>query len=367
MLYKKLILPKLFSQDPETAHNKAINQLIRLGNSKLLRTLIETFTRIGATSLKQTLLGLTFPNPVGLAAGFDKSGVAGPGLQALGFGFIEAGGVTREPQVGNDKPRMFRLTQEGALINRMGFNNPGAKQVAANLKNARKFMRVPVGINIGKTRSIPVDNLDLVIADYTASATFFRNIADFFVINLSSPNTPGLRTLQKIGALTQIVKAIRKVLLGEELSEDMNQQVPLLVKISPDLELDEVCAIGQLAVEMRFGIVATNTTLQRRGLKVDPKIEGGMSGKPLKRISLCIVRELRKKFPSLPIIGVGGIFSGEDAYNMLEAGANLIQVYTGLVFEGPLLPRTLSTHIVRRLKDERRSTVMSLSPQTYRF
>jgi dihydroorotate dehydrogenase len=325
LLYDKV----LTRTDPEHAH-EAATKAIRLGRP-VTRLLPQRGTEVQA-------MGLTFPGVLGLAAGFDKNAQSIDALAALGFAFIEIGTVTGEPQPGNPKPRLFRLTDDRAVVNRMGFNNDGAEAVAQRLA-ARRRSHVIVGVNIGKTKLVPEDE---AIADYEKSTRLLAPYADYLVVNVSSPNTPGLRDLQAVDKLKPLLAAVRA-----QADETVpSRHVPLLVKIAPDLSDDDVLAVADLAVELGLdGIVATNTTISRDGLVSDPaEVEavgaGGLSGAPLRARALEVTRMVRDRVgPDLVIIGVGGITTAQDAWDRLEAGATLVQGYTAFIYEGPLWPR----------------------------
>jgi dihydroorotate dehydrogenase len=294
-------------------------------------------------------LGLDFPGPLGLAAGFDKDGVGVRGLAALGFAFVEVGTVTARPQPGNAKPRMFRFPAERALVNRMGFNNHGAARLAARLRALRAAGRpVPViGVNIGKTKAVPDEG---AIADYVTSATLVADVADYVVVNVSSPNTPGLRDLQATGKLRPLLCAVRAAL--DDASP--RRRVPLLVKIAPDLADDDIDALADLALGLGLdGIIATNTTISRDGLRdaeaVSAAGSGGMSGAPLKRRALEVLRRIRARTGDhLVLIAAGGIETAEDACARLDAGATLVQAYTAFIYEGPGWPRRVQDGIAAR-------------------
>ena len=287
-------------------------------------------------------LGLTFPHPLGLAAGFDKNAVGIDGLAALGFGHVEIGTVTGEPQPGNPRPRLFRLTADRAIVNRMGFNNDGAEVVATRLAAWRAGGgRTILGVNIGKSKVVPEHE---AAGDYEKSAGLLAPYADYLVVNVSSPNTPGLRDLQAVEKLEPILAAVRR--RADEVRPD--HRVPLLVKIAPDLGDDDVAAVADLAKASGLdGIIATNTTISRDGLATPaPSVEGigagGLSGRPLTRRSEDVVRMLRQRVgPDLTLVGVGGITTVDDARRRLAAGADLLQGYTAFVYEGPLWPRRI--------------------------
>ena len=337
--YRHLIRPVLFRQDPERAHNMALTALGLAAKTPFAGNILESF--LGAPPLPVELFGLKFPNPVGLAAGMDKFATAVSVWEKMGFGFCELGGVTQHAQAGNPPPRMFRAVDAEAIINRMGFNNPGADIFARKLavwKQAKRWPRHPVGINLGKSKITP---LEAAAADYAHSFSRLRELADFFVVNVSSPNTPNLRTLQDKSALNEILAALQA-------AQDVARPKPILVKVAPDLTFEALDEILELTGPRNVaGIVATNTTITRP-TTTDAKLSavyaetGGLSGKPVRARSTEIIRHLyRQTRGQLPIIGVGGIASVDDAWEKITAGASLLQVYTALVYEGPGLPRAL--------------------------
>ncbi len=281
--------------------------------------------------------GLTFPHPLGLAAGFDKNAVGIDALSALGFGHIEVGTVTGEPQPGNPKPRLFRLPADRAVVNRMGFNNDGAEAVARRLGARPSRSGVVLGVNIGKTKVVPEHDEAAVLADYTKSARLLAPHADYLVVNVSSPNTPGLRSLQAVDRLEPLLDGVRRV-----------ADVPLLVKIAPDLADDDIGDVADLALRLGLdGIIATNTTISRDGLRT-PAAEveaigaGGLSGAPVAERSLEVLHLLKKAVgDAVTLVSVGGIATPDDARERLAAGATLVQAYTGFVYGGPLWPRRI--------------------------
>jgi dihydroorotate dehydrogenase len=306
-----------------------------------------------------TAMGLEFPNRLGVAAGFDKNAVGIDGLAALGFGFVEIGTVTALPQPGNPRPRLFRLPQDHAIVNRMGFNNDGAEAVAARLVRRaarldrrdrrltgrigqRPRQRPVLGVNIGKTKVVPEDDEQAVLADYAFSARVLAPHADYLVVNVSSPNTPGLRSLQAVDRLAPLLDGVRRVA-----EEAAGRHVPLCVKIAPDLADDDVVAVAELARSHGLeGIIATNTTISREGLRTDPaEVEalgsGGLSGPVLRKRSVEVLRILRAHDSRIAIISVGGITTADDARARLRAGADLVQAYTGFVYGGPMWPRRI--------------------------
>jgi dihydroorotate dehydrogenase len=309
--------------------------------------------------LRVRALGLSFPGPVGLAAGFDKDARGTRGLAALGFGFVEVGTVTARAQPGNPRPRMFRLTADRALVNRMGFNNAGAAAAAAQLgrSRGRRARGGPVvGVNIGKTRAVPDAD---AAADYAASARAVAAVADYVVVNVSSPNTPGLRDLQAVDRLRPVLVAVRAA-LDAAVPGRPQGRVPLLVKIAPDLADADVDAVADLALELGLdGIIATNTTVSRDGL-TSPAAEvaaagaGGLSGPPLRARSLAVLRRLHARAGDrLVLIAAGGIETPDDAWERLRAGATLVQAYTAFVYGGPLWPQRMHAGLARRLAQGR--------------
>jgi dihydroorotate dehydrogenase len=297
-------------------------------------------------------MGIDFPGVLGLAAGFDKNAEGIDALAALGFGFVEVGTVTGEPQPGNPTPRLFRLPADRAVVNRMGFNNDGAEVVAQRLARRRLRRRgrdVVVGVNIGKTKVVPEDDLDAVVEDYEKSTRLLAPYADYLVVNVSSPNTPGLRDLQSAERLRPLLQAVRR-----QADAVTDTHVPLLVKIAPDLADEDVLAVADLALELGLdGIVATNTTISREGLRSDPaEVEragaGGLSGAPLRERALEVLRLLRGRVgEDLTIIAVGGISNARDARERLDAGATLLQAYTAFVYEGAGWPARVQRELAR--------------------
>ncbi len=346
-----MVRPVLFTQDCERIHNRTLHGLSVVSRSRLLGAMMRGF--YGAPELPVELFGLRFPNPVGLAAGMDKLAEAVPAWEAMGLGFSELGGVTRHGQPGNDRPRVFRVVADEALINRMGFNNPGADAFATALEGWRRSGRWPshpVGVNMGKSKVTPLEE---AAGDYAYSYRRLSPLADFFVVNVSSPNTPNLRKLQDRAALDEILAA-----LNEERSRAGGVSRPVLVKVAPDLARDALDEIVELASERGLaGIVATNTTIARppapqsatRDLYAET---GGLSGAPLRDRSTEVVRHLyRSSGGRLPIIGVGGVFTAADAWEKITAGASLVQVYTGLVYRGPSIAAEIVRGLRRRLAD----------------
>lgn len=339
MLYRA-IRPILFRLEAERAHNLVFNGLAAC--EPFLARRARALQPWMDPALVQRLWGISFPNPVGLAAGFDKDARAPHVWPLLGFGYAELGTITAEAQPGNPAPRVFRLAPDRALINRLGFNNSGAEAVAQRLAHLLRTTRpaIPIGINIGKSRVTPLDD---ATSDYVRSLRRLFCFADYVVINVSSPNTPGLRDLQAEEPLAALLAALTKE--NEALARAQQQPPrPLLVKVAPDLADAALARIVQVArAGGAAGFVATNTTTQRAGLTTPTEEAGGLSGAPLRERATAVVRTLyRCAGATLPIIGVGGIFTAEDAYARVRAGAALVQIYTGMIFEGPRLAHRIA-------------------------
>ena len=351
--YRTLLRPVLFAQESEAIHNLTLAALGRASRSATLCDALEAF--LGAPALPVDLFGLRFPNPVGLAAGMDKQAAAVPAWKSLGFGFSELGGVTWHAQPGNPAPRMFRAVADEALVNRIGFNNPGAGALAQTLAAwhaCGRWPAHPVGINLGKSKITPLES---AAEDYANSFRALWSLADFFVVNVSSPNTPNLRQLQDRAALDEILRALQEV---NRSSAGALPQKPILIKVAPDLTFEALDEILELTVPRAVaGIVATNTTIARPettdGTSQRTYAEtGGLSGKPLRARSTEIIRHLhRQTRGALPIIGVGGIFNAADAWEKITAGASLVQVYTGLVYEGPSIAGDIGRGLDERLRE----------------
>jgi dihydroorotate dehydrogenase len=356
-LYRGAIRPFLFSgvkADPEFLHQKSIKLLSWLDAhqshfpvEEMLKWLKESFCYQDAR-LEQQLWGVKFTNPLGLAAGFDKDGMASGMWEKLGFGFAELGTVTYYSQPGNPRPRLFRLLEDEAVLNRMGFNNQGSAVLAERLSQ-QKSISIPLGINLGKSKITPLEE---AAADYLGSFKRLQKLGDYFVVNVSSPNTPGLRSLQDKTQLSRILDALQQENQG---------RMPILVKIAPDLEWEAIADVLALAQTYQLaGIIATNTTIGRDGLKTQivettgkPVMEeaGGISGKPLRDRATEIIHFIwQESRGTLPIIGVGGIFTADDAWEKITAGASLIQVYTGWVYEGPWMVRRILEGLVQKLE-----------------
>src|SRR5215207_1226079 len=324
MVYRSLLRPLLFRLPAETAHELALHSLSLVPPSLIAK-------RVDDPALIITRFGLTFKNPVGLAAGFDKNGVALQPLAALGFGFIEAGTVTYHPQPGNARPRLFRLSEDQALINRAGFNNEGAAAFAQRVELQRPDC--VLGVSIGKSKITPLAE---ATDDYLKSFELVYKVADYIAVNVSSPNTPQLRELQQSEQLSSLLSAL------QARRRELQKEVPLLVKLSPDLDRRGLEMIVDVVERLKIdGIIATNTTVSRDNLRTDRTRvaacgEGGLSGKPLANRSTTVIAQLYEMTGGrIPLIGVGGIFNAEDAWEKISAGASLVQLYTGLIYQGP--------------------------------
>jgi dihydroorotate dehydrogenase len=345
-----LVRPLLFSLDAERAHHLSMRLFAGALRVAPLRRLTARLFRTDDPRLRVRRFGIDFPTPVGLAAGFDKDAEYFDALHALGFGFIEVGTLTAQAQPGNPRPRLFRLPADRALVNRMGFNNKGAAAAAEAL--ARRRVEPILGVNIGKSKVVPNDE---AVGDYLTSFERLFPFGRYFVVNVSSPNTPGLRELQERGPLTALLRALTDR-NGELAARQGVQPKPILLKIAPDLNDDQVAAIVAMTGEVPIaGLVATNTTVSRDGLRTAAARAaavgaGGLSGAPLTCRSRRLVANLyRRTGGRLPIVGVGGIMSGEDAWQMIRAGASLVQVYTGFVYGGPGFVKAVHRHLLRRL------------------
>ena len=340
----KIIRNLLFRIDPERVHTWVMNRLALVYSLPLFRFWLRAAFTLEDPSLSRTLWGITFPNPVGLAAGFDKDGRFIDPLACLGFGFIEVGTVTPVPQSGNPKPRLFRLPKDGALINRMGFNNRGAASAAYKIK--RKKENVIIGGNIGKNKETPLEKAD---DDYEMCFRDLYKTVDYFVVNVSSPNTPGLRALQDKEPLTRLLNKLQVV------NDSFGTRKPLLLKIAPDLTEGQLDDIIDIVRDTKLdGIVATNTTISRDGLHTATQAleaigDGGLSGLPLKERATEVIKYIHTRSGgTIPIIAVGGIFTADDAFEKLEAGASLVQVYTGFIYEGPSIAKKICKGLLKK-------------------
>lgn len=347
-IYERLVRPACFKLDCERAHDLAALAMTALGWMTPVCRIMERIGRLPATARPVEAFGLKFPNTVGLAAGFDKHATAWPAAAALGFGHIEIGTITALAQPGNPKPRAFRYPGEEAVINRMGFNNEGAEAIARRLSKMPKpgKRRIPLGINIGKSKVTP---LDKAVEDYLASFAHLADYADYLVLNVSSPNTPDLRKLQDEQRLSELLAALDTA-NRERAAKPGKSRIPLLLKIAPDLTFPQIDAVLAQLTENHFdGIIATNTTLARPGWFATANQAGGLSGKPLAKKSTGIIRYIsRATDGKLPIIGVGGIHSASDAGEKLDAGATLVQIYTGMIYRGPFFARELARALSAR-------------------
>jgi len=337
-----LVKKILFRYDPEQAHYKVMRWLPKTYNVGIGKKYLESNYSFQHPSLERTVFGLKFKNPVGLAAGFDKDAMFIDELSCLGFGFIEIGTLTPKPQDGNEKPRLFRFPEDAAIINRMGFNNQGVDAAVERLK--KRKTNIIIGGNIGKNKQTPNEN---AIDDYAYCFKKLFDVVDYFVVNVSSPNTPNLRALQEKEPLQALLMHLQNLNLSYP------KPKPILLKIAPDLnesQLDDVIDIVQTV--RLSGIVATNTTIHREGLTADKKMiedtgAGGVSGKPLKQRSTEIIKYIHQKSEGkIPMIAVGGIFNGDDAREKLEAGASLVQVYTGFIYQGPAIAKNICNSIL---------------------
>jgi dihydroorotate dehydrogenase len=346
-MYKTLIRPLLFQFDPESAHHLSFSALKFLNRLPLVGTLSRKRTTINHPALKRIIAGLEFPNPVGLAAGFDKNAVAFREFSNLGFGFIEIGTLTPKAQPGNPKTRLFRLPADRAIINRMGFNNGGVEAAVERLKKNPKpgeKGHVIIGGNIGKNKVTPNDT---AVEDYLYCFEKLYDYVDYFTVNVSSPNTPGLRELQDRKPLTHILQSV------QDLNHSKKKQRPIFLKIAPDLTDEQLLDIIAIVSDTQIdGVIATNTTIDRDKLTTEGYVTqeaGGLSGHPLTDRATGVIRFLHEKSKgAFPIIGVGGIMSAQDAIDKLDAGASLVQLYTGFVYEGPNLVRQINQAILDR-------------------
>ena len=337
-MYKKIILPVLFLFDPEKVHNFTFLLLKIFLNIPFVGFLVQKIYSVDNKKLSKKLFGIEFKNPVGLAAGFDKNAKLYNELSRFGFGFIEIGTVTPIAQPGNPKKRLFRLTNDEGIINRMGFNNDGMHKIANRLKKNKNIL---IGGNIGKNKSTPNDK---AVNDYLLCFNYLFDFVDYFVINVSSPNTPNLRELQNTNFLRVILDSLNK----ENLKKSKTK--PILIKISPDLSKENLLEIVDLAISLKIdGIIATNTTINRDNLTSKNINEsGGLSGKPLANKSNEVIRFISDKSNGkIPIIGVGGIHSAKDAIDKIKAGADLVQIYTGFIYEGPSLIKSINKALVQ--------------------
>ncbi|MEI6427513.1 MAG: quinone-dependent dihydroorotate dehydrogenase [Pseudanabaena sp. ELA607] len=357
-LYQKFLRPGFFALELEQASRLGINLCRQVGASPLLQAITYNLCGYENPQLIQQQFGLTFPNPVGLAAGFDKNAEAIDGWSSLGFGFVEVGTITAQPQPGNPPPRLFRLPADYAALNRMGFNNCGAEAIATRLRQSQQedglksqSQRIPLGINLGKSKVTPIADAD---SDYLYSFRLLQEFGDYFVVNVSSPNTPNLRDLQATDALCRILEVLQK---------ENHQQKPIFVKIAPDLNDADIIKIAEVSLEYGMaGLIATNTTIVKETLQTKILAEtghpivteaGGISGVPVRQRSLEVIRLLwQSTNGKLPIIGVGGIFTAADAWAKIMAGACLVQVYTGWIYEGPFMVANILQGLVKLMASQ---------------
>ncbi|GAA4793254.1 quinone-dependent dihydroorotate dehydrogenase [Streptomyces ziwulingensis] len=356
-MYKTFFQLVFSRMDPEQAHHLAFRWIRGAAGVPVLRTFAAAVLAPRHRELRTEAFGLRMHGPFGLAAGFDKNAVAIDGMAMLGFDHVEIGTVTGEPQPGNPKKRLFRLVGDRALINRMGFNNDGSRVVAARLASRTPLFRTVVGVNIGKTKAVPEDE---AVGDYVKSAERLAPYADYLVVNVSSPNTPGLRDLQATEALRPLLSAVREA--ADRVVT--TRRVPLLVKIAPDLADEDVDAVADLAVSLGLdGIIATNTTIAREGLGLTSPPDlvqetGGLSGAPLKARSLEVLRRLYARVGDrITLVGVGGVETAEDAWQRILAGATLVQGYSAFIYEGPLWSRAVHKGLAARLRQSPYATL----------
>lgn len=350
-MFYELAKRPLFRLDPEEAHDLVAHAMERAGEQPLLRFGIDALVRRRLPRVEKELFGLTFPSPLGIAAGFDKNARMVPLLTSLGFGFIEVGTVTLRPQAGNPKPRMFRYPRYGALVNRLGFNNEGADAVARTLdllwsRSAHASYVPPLFVNIGRNKDVAAAE---AVNAYRACYERLAPLADGVVVNVSSPNTPGLRDLQRGESLSEILLALAEA--RTKLAPPRGGTAPIIVKIAPDMTEQQLDEIAETCARHADGITATNTTVDRSGVPEARDEIGGLSGRPLFAKSTEVLRRLRARVPrDYPLIGTGGIFDGRDAREKLAAGADLIQAYTGFVYQGPFF----ASRIIRQLAEGER-------------
>jgi len=343
-MYKSIIRPLFFSFDPEKIHHFTFS-MIRSFHKIGFGSIFRNNYKVESPKLERELFGLKFPNPVGLAAGFDKDAKLFRELSNFGFGFIEIGTVTPKPQPGNEKPRLFRLREDSAIINRMGFNNGGVAEAVERLKRnppTAEPKHVLIGGNIGKNKTTPNEE---AVNDYIICFEALFDYVDYFVVNVSSPNTPNLRALQEKKPLTDLLQTLQNRNNAKE------KRIPILLKIAPDLTDEQLLDIIEIVETTKIdGVIATNTTISREGIHSENKKEiGGLSGKPLNKRATEVIRFLSEKSnKAFPIIGVGGIHSAEDALEKLDAGASLVQLYTGFIYEGPALVKQINKAILKR-------------------
>ena len=349
MFYKGLLRPLIFAlsgRDAERAHEFVLDLLERTGQFGTSFSLLRSCLRVRDDRLQQKLFGLTFPNPVGLAAGFDKDGRCVEAIKALGFGSVTVGTVVPNPQPGNDRPRLFRLPEHHAIINRMGFNSGGVKAVTVNLAAMRNRgrVRIPVGVSLGKQKETPVDDLAAVRRDYLIVLGALREYVNFVEVNFSSPNTTGLRSLQTREGISRVAGPVK----------DLAGDIPVLLKVAPDLTDEELVIAVETCISLGLnGLIEDNTTMKRDGVESHPLAEqtGGLSGAPLKEGTRDRVRCAHREGGSkLPVIGVGGVATWLDTVALLRAGASAVQLYSGLIYEGPTIARDINRGLASHMK-----------------
>ncbi|HMV41301.1 MAG TPA: quinone-dependent dihydroorotate dehydrogenase [Leptospiraceae bacterium] len=338
LIYETTLKQLFFRLNPENAHELSKSLLMLANSLPFVFPIIEKLTTYESKRLQVEIAGIQFNNPLGMAAGFDKTGELYPFLAKLGFGHVEIGTITGEEQPGNPKPRIFRYEKQSALVNRMGFNNPGSEKAFETISKQTK--KIPRGINVGKTKLVAIEN---AVQDYVKSFKKLSSLGDYGVINISSPNTPGLRSFQEKDSFISLIKGIKEGLGGEFL-------IPTFIKLAPDLDDKSIEELLDVILDFRLaGVILTNTTIDKTTLSKYSKVEeGGISGLPVQKRSTEVIRLAYKKLKGrLPIIGVGGIDSGEAALEKIQAGANLFQIYTGYIYKGPLLPYSILEYLDR--------------------
>ncbi len=349
-MYQHIVKPLLFRLDPERAHHLTIGALKLAGQLPGGAAALRAMYGVKAPpELESELWGMRFSHPIGLAAGLDKNGQAVPAFSSIGFGFMEVGTVTPKGQPGNEQPRLFRLPSDEGLINRMGFNNEGAMEMASRLSKIGR-RPIPVAVNIGKNKATPNEQ---AAQDYVQCIKLLYDHADLFVVNISSPNTPDLRKLQHGDELAQLLAAVTAEMTAQRLKRDQSKSLPILVKIAPDMGQEELEQVVHTIMKSGVaGIIATNTTLSRAGLShANANEAGGLSGKPLKDRSTAVIRSIYKLTEGkLPIIGSGGVFTAEDAYEKIRAGASLVEIYTSLIYKGPAINAELAHGLAALLR-----------------
>lgn len=346
----QLLKKILFRMDPEVAHEWTVRSLKYLQQTPWLAKKLHQEWEVKHPSLSSKVAGISFANPVGLAAGFDKHANVYPALANLGFGFVEVGTLTPRPQAGNERPRLFRLPEDQAIINRMGFNNHGVEEAIQSFQTLPR-PEIPIGINLGKNKDTANEDAS---QDYIIGLNLLYQYGDYFVINISSPNTQGLRDLQEATALEQLLTDILQT--RDQCIEQFQQKKPIFLKIAPDLTQIQLNEIIEIALRTKVdGIIATNTTLSRDGLKNKwyQHETGGLSGRPLTTRSTQWISQIYHQTQGqIPIIGVGGIFTAEDAYSKIRAGANLVQVYTGMIYQGPKIVKQINKDLITLLEKD---------------